>query len=492
MLCCVLLSMDGEEYVTVMNVERLGEVRTRFARALLLGFLILIAPAVPLAFGESSSAQISATGTITSHSTLKNELLPFVVTLRNDSASPLSSVRLVRTPQNYELQKVCMLGSDEKVSCLARQQLASTRYLLTDTISPGQSFTMWGDLRPVVTHKPETLTLIVGWEIKKAEATPYPSSLVVSLGENQVLGCLETFWTAVVEVAKLLLIPIALAGIGFFLNLSMKQREERIENREKLREEARQDAERDRTVRAETLKLMLQISHGYASQYYLPFSIALAGMAKYLRESIALEGEDDVLRGSKCKVAFYYHLLAWRRMSKITKAIGGFYLKDLRGEALVAECWRRHKLAVAGGVEDPRYIATRAAIKRFTDDTDSYQAFEEQFENSAGEGYWDEHIQLAWTLFQEWLNDKNKVKQTWMDDKSTVQEQVALNLEAFSSILDWEANRPYQYWYDHTAKLTLNDETEKLLKEMLGNEVQFSAKEKTEYFADVQKLQDTK
>ena len=93
-----------------------------------------------------------------------------------------------------------------------------------------------------MTHKPETLTLIVGWEIKKAEATPYPSSLVVSLGENQVLGCLETFWTAVVEVAKLLLIPIALAGIGFFLNLSMKQREERIENREKLREEARQDA----------------------------------------------------------------------------------------------------------------------------------------------------------------------------------------------------------------------------------------------------------
>ena len=131
--------MDGEEYVTVMNVERLGEVRTRFARALLLGFLILIAPAVPLAFGESSPAQISATGTITSHSTLKNELLPFVVTLRNDSASPLSSVRLVRTPQNYELQKVCMLGSDEKVSCLARQQLASTRYLLTDTISPGKA-----------------------------------------------------------------------------------------------------------------------------------------------------------------------------------------------------------------------------------------------------------------------------------------------------------------------------------------------------------------
>ncbi len=492
MLCCVLLSMDGEEYVTVMNVERLGEVRTRLARVLLLGFLMLIAPAVPLAFGESSSAQISATGTITSHSTLKNELLPFAVTLRNDSASPLSSVRLVRTPQNYELQKVCMLGSDEKVSCLARQQLASTGYLLTDTISPGQSFTMWGDLRPAATHKPETLTLIVGWEIKKTEAASYPSSLVVSLGENQVLGCLETFWTAVVEVAKLLLIPIALAGIGFFLNLSMKQREERIENREKLREESRQDAERDRTVRAETLKLMLQISHGYASQYYLPLSIALAGMAKNLKKSIALEGEDDGLRDSKRKVAFFYHLLAWRRMSKITKAIGGFYLKDLRGEALVAECWSRHKLAVAGEVEDQRYIATRAAIKRFTDDTDSYQAFEEQFENSAGQGYWDEHIQLAWTLFQEWLNDKNKVKQTWMDDKSTVPEQVALNLEAFSSILDWEANRPYQYWYDHTAKLTLNDETEKLLKEMLGNEVQFSAKEKNEYFADVQKLQDTK
>jgi hypothetical protein len=482
----------SEECVTVMNVEHLSDVRTRFARILLLGFLIHIGPPVPLVFGESSPAQISATGTIASHSTLKNELLPFTVTLRNDSASSLTSVRLVQTPQDYELQKVCMLGSDEKAGCLASQQLAATGYLLTDTILPGQSFTMWGELRPAAAHKTETLALIVGWKIARADAPPYLSSLVVPLGENQVLGCLEGFWTAVSEAAKLLLIPIALAVIGFLLNLSMKQREERIEKREKLRDEARQEAERDRTVRAETLKLMLQISHGYASQYYLPFSIALAGMAKFLRESITLEGEDDGLRDSKRKVAFYYHLLAWRRMSKITKAIGGFYLKDLRGEALVAECWRRHKLAVAGGVEDPRYIATRAAIKRFTDDTDSYQAFEEQFENSAGKGYWDEDIQLAWTLFQEWLDDKNTVKQQWMDEKSTVQEQVAVNLEAFSAILDWEANRPYQYWYDHAAKLTLTDETKKILEEMLESEVQFLKGERTEYFADVQKLQDTK
>jgi hypothetical protein len=484
-----------------MNPEGVEVVHTRYGRVFLLGLLIVIGPAVPFTFAESSSAQVSATGTIASHSTPKNELLPFAVTLRNDSASKLSSVRLVRTPENYELQKVCMLGSDEKVSCLDGQQFAATGYPLTDAILPGQSFTMWGDLRPAATHKRETLTLIVGWKIANADpSASYPSSLVVGLGENQVLGCLEGFWTAVWEAAKLLLIPIALAVIGVLLNLSMKKREERIEKREKLRDEAqqkaeklrdeaRQDAERNRTARAETLKLMLPICHSYAGQYYLPLSIALAGMAKYLRESIALEGKDDGLRDSKRKVAFYYHLLAWRRMSKITKAIGGFYLKDLRGEALVAECWSRHKLAVAGGVEDQRYIATRAAIKRFTDDTDSYQAFEEQFENSAGEGYRDEDIQRAWTRFQEWLNGKNKVKQ---DDKSTVQAQVALNLEAFSSILDWEANRPYQYWYDHAAKLTLNDATERLLKEMLGNEVQFSAKERTEYFADVQKLQDTK
>jgi hypothetical protein len=463
-----------------MNLESLGEVRTRFARVFVLCFLILLAFTVPFSFGQSSPAQVSATGTIASHSTLINELLPFAVTLRNDSASLLSSVRLVQTPQNYELRKVCMLGSDEKASCLASQQLAAMGYVLTDTILPGQSFTIWGELRPTATHKPETLALIVAWKIARADATPYPSSLVVPLGENQVVGCLEGFWTAVSDAVKLLLIPIALAVIGVLLNLSMKQREERIEKREW-----------DRTVRAETLKLMLQISHGYASQYYLPLSIALDGMANNLKESIALEGKADGLRDSKRKVAFFYYLLAWRRMSKITKAIGGFYLKDLRGEALVAECWRRHKLAVAGKVEDLRYKATRAAIKRFTDDTDSYQAFEEQFENSAAEGYWDEDIQLAWTLFQKWLDDKNTVRQPWMDDKSTVPEQVVLNLKAFASILDWEANRPYQYWYDHAAKLTLNDETEKLLKGMLGSEVQFSEKERAEYFANVQKLEKT-
>lgn len=442
-----------------MNAQGVDQKRTSFVRVFLLSLSIVIGPAVSFIAAEPTSAQLSATGTIASGSIRKSELLPFVITLRNDSAASLNSLRLIRTPPGYTLERLCTLNQDERASCVAGEQFAATGFLLTDAISPGQSFTIWGDLRPARTHKSEILTIIVAWTTAKDDARTYSSSLVVSLGENEVLSGLQRFWVSVSEAVKLLLIPIALAIIGLFLNLFMK----------------------GRTERAETLKLMLQISHGYASQYYLPLSIALAGMAKYLRESIAPKGKDDSLRDSKRKVAFYYHLLVWRRMSKITKTIGGFYLKDLRGEALVAECWSRHKLAVAGCVDDPRYIATRAAIKRFTDDTDSYQAFEEQFENSAGEGYWDEHIQLAWTRFQEWLDDEN-----------TVQEQVALNLDAFCAILDWEANRPYQYWYDHAAKLPLNDGTEKLLKGMLRNEVQFSAKERADYFAHVQKLQDTK
>lgn len=436
-----------------------SKVHNGFGRVFLFGLLILIGLAVPLSFGESSPAQVSATGTIASRSILKNELLPFAVTLRNDSASPLSSVRLVRTPQNYELQKVCMLSSDEKVSCLARQQLASTGYLLTDTILPGQSFTMWGDLRPAVTHKPETLTLIVGWNIARTDATTYPSSLVVSLGENQVLSGFQSSWNAVSEAVKLLLIPIALAITGFFLNLFMKRREEVIGNREKLRDEARQESERDRTVRAETLKLMLPICHGYVGQYYLPLSNALEGMANALKES-------------KEKVAFFYHLLAWQRVSKTVDAIGGFYFKDLRGEVLAAECWKAHTRAVAGKVDAPLNKATRAAITRLT--ADRYQVFERQFENSVGKGYVDEDIQSAWELFQNWLLDKKKV------------EGVIGNLEAFYSVLDYEANRPYEYWYTRVAKLKLTEGAEMLLKEILMK-AKFSADEITEYFAAVQR-----
>jgi hypothetical protein len=430
-----------------MNAQGVDQKRTSFVSVFLLSLSIVIGPAVSFIVAEPTAPQLSATGTIASRSTRKSELLPFAITLRNDSASSLSSLRLISTPPGYTLERLCTLNPDEKANCVDGQQFAATGFLLTDAILPGQSFTIWGDLRPARTHKPEILTIIVGWTTAKDDATTYSSSLVVSLGENEVLSGLQRFWIAVSEAVKLLLIPIALAIIGVFLNLFMKKREE-----------VRQEAEQDRTVRAETLKLMLPICHNNASQYYLPLSTALEGMA-------------NALRDSKEAVAFFYHLLTWQRMSKVVGAVGGFYFKDLRGEILVAECWKQHKLAVAGKVDDPRYMATRAAIKRLT--ADSYQAFEREFEISPAEGYWDEDIESAWELFRPWLKDKSKV------------ESIIANLEAFYSVLDYEANRPYQYWYMHVPKLKLTEASEKSLKGMLADK--FSPAEVTEYFATVQR-----
>jgi hypothetical protein len=58
---------------------------------------------------------------------------------------------------------------------------------------------------------------------------------------------------------------------------------------------------------------------------------------------------------------------------------------------------------------------------------------------------------------------------------------VARYLEGFSAVLDYESNRPYEYWYPTSPQLLVSEETEQTLREILAEE-DFSQAEIDDYF----------
>lgn len=153
-------------------------------------------------------------------------------------------------------------------------------------------------------------------------------------------------------------------------------------------------------------------------------------------------------------------------------SVGAFYFKDLRGETLVAECWRRQRLSLAGSDEDdPFQLALSGAVNRISQ-TESYASFKEQFEDGSGVTYGDPTVQTAWSLFQKWLTQPQMVA------------EFEKYLEGFTAVLDYESNRPYEYWYDTPPRLVVSAEIEGLLKSIL-RDASYAEKEISDYFREV-------
>lgn len=105
------------------------------------------------------------------------------------------------------------------------------------------------------------------------------------------------------------------------------------------------------------------------------------------------------------------------------------------------------------------------------EDIDSYEGFEKRFADISGGvvEFTEDSIEQAWTLFQVWIGTGNVAP--------TIQ-----YLEGFYAVLDFESNRPYEYWYDTPAKLKIAAETEQLLRKLLAEEKKYSAEEINGYF----------
>src|SRR5712691_9711506 len=207
---------------------------------------------------------------------------------------------------------------------------------------------------------------------------------------------------------------------------------------------------------------MLPIIHKYSTECYVP----LSNPADRMRTNLRLWQADP--RPATQKIAFIYLLFVGKKMAITRNTVGGFYFKDLRGEMLAAECWRKHRRAVLGRESTKFNVAVKASVG-LLDDKETYQTFENKFVSKAGP-YLDNNIQEAWDQFRKWSTRTARV------------DYAMQHLLGFCLILDYELNRPYDYWYDPPARLTLTPEMEKLLRRIAAKS-DYTQPQVDEYFA---------
>jgi hypothetical protein len=446
------------------------------ARALFLSFLLCLLAQADSAPVQAVVPEVSLSANISSHVIREDELLPFLITIKNKadgnigSGIAVNSITLWKLPDSYRLddsQPICVVPilPPRTQPCETSQAFFASHNLIASSLAPGGIVTVQGYLKPTALHNTSTLTSLVTWNFMSKEkekgAVAVLASQGVSLGENQVVDASWIARLSLDELLKILAVPALLllvgAAITAFVNFINVSREKRAATAQAAIDAARHIQEQERAVRAETWKQMLPVSHNYAAKFYLPLSLAAERFA-------------DSLKQSNARLAFFYLLFCGRKMIATRNEIGGFYFKDLRGESLAAVCWKNQRLACLGEEDNPLFLAVLDSIDQL-EDIDSYEGFEKRFADVSGGvvEFAEDSIQQAWTLFQAWIGTGNVAP--------TIQ-----YLEGFYAVLDFESNRPYEYWYDTPAKLKITAETEQLLRKLLADEKKYSAEEINGYF----------
>jgi hypothetical protein len=347
---------------------------------LLLAFLTV--PSFPMA--QEALPNISAGGYLSARAVNKGQTVQFTLAVKNKAdaktkpSAVARSLHLYGLPAQYQLEKICVLPllPLRTDPCQNAAQFASAQNMVWDTLAPGQSITVQGNLRSDAPRKTSTLTASLVWDF------PAPgSSLAISLGENQVRDWYQAEWIND-ALTKALGLPAVLALLTAALAFYVTKRQQQ------------------QALRAETWKQLLPLSHRYAAKFYLPLSLAATRLAENLRVLGPKSGDE--------RIAFFYVLLCYREMAKTRKAIGGLYFKDLRGEDLAGECWRLQREAlISANEEDPFNLAIRYAVERITG-VENYAAFKRKFEiaGAATITYNHPDIQTAWTRFRSWLAEE--------------------------------------------------------------------------------------
>ncbi|HEV3036736.1 MAG TPA: hypothetical protein VHA33_03020 [Candidatus Angelobacter sp.] len=379
---------------------------------------------------KPASAEVSFGGTLESQLTLASKKLRFAVSLTNGSDSTVNSLKIANVSADYVVDEICT------PQC---HPVSENPELLAEKIAPGSKFSAWGLLKPLQAHRKQKVTIVLSWT-----QNGQLNSSILSLGENEVQGAAYYYMSYLYGPIKTFAIPATLALLGYLLN-----------RRAKKREEAKADADKEQGIRAEIWKQMLPTSHELASKYYMPISREIEHTARNLSKyAIAMYGDVEkvVLAKEAADRAFFYALSLEKRMIHTRQKIGGFIFKDLRGEELAISGWLEYKRLQVGDPDSPNDILFRSSASRLKYD-ETFESFCKRFSAPiTSPNPFKPEIEVSWRIFRRWLEEKRAVLAS------------IFYLRVFGAIIDYELNRPYQYWYQPGPKLQLSNPEHSQLK----------------------------
>lgn len=413
-------------------------------RMLLALFICVLQQITAQTLGPPKNSSLIGSGQLSKAKVRNSESIPFWITLKNSGPVPVKSIRLAQFPE-FDYTACIVNPSDGKCSPVA----AGT--ILVPVLNPDQTYTSWGELAPKSEHATQKLAFVLGWSVNDS-----PSFTAVSLGENAVQSDWEYYWDRWLGgTVKTLAVPAALALLAFMLDWLTKRREARQRQAEKSEEKTETQRATEQAVATETWKQMLPLSHKYAGTLYLPISSAA-------------EDAIDAFGDKTGQAAFFYILLLLKRIDLAKKAIGGLYFKSYTGEDLAQLCWRRFRAKFLGEDTDKFLLGMHRSAK-LLEGIDHLDEFESKYLDDKSNPKDPELKGLFIAFDQRRLN-------------KTLSEESIAYLRGFFSILDYEANRPYQYWYNTPALLKTTAETLELLKRLAAEKKLESA---DEYFKNV-------
>jgi hypothetical protein len=364
------------------------------------------------------------TGTIESKWILTSQQLQFSVTIANDSEAALEGIQALRIPSHYQIERICT------PDC---RKFDPSRPAILSLVRPHETITIWGWFHPEQAHRPEKISLVLGWTQSGAS-----NSAAVNLGESEAQARWLYWLGFVVEPIKILLVPVVLLLVGYWVN-----------EQAKMRDSSRADHEKSQAVRAEIWKQMLPTASTYASKYYIPVCAAAAGLVDALVKYVTIKSQPGAPRAElerQARLACFNVLLTESRMHSTRRRTGAFILTDLRAEDLVFGCREHFITAFVDKIGSDLDMKFRAC-SRLVGFNATFDSFRAKFPADGGGGE---------TAEQTELKSFENMFQAWLDGKLEKVIEAVFYLRGFAAVLEYEVNRPYKYWYSRSRALRLD------------------------------------
>jgi hypothetical protein len=327
-------------------------------------------------------------------------------------------------------------------------------------IKPGQSVTVWGDLRGRAPQELQTILAVVGWKTGDSQE----SELVVPIGQSIVESRRGRIWRGLKDTLKDFGLPLVLLGLGWGFQRWDRKREQR-----------KQEEDKRRTHLAETWNLMLPISHDLMTKHYMPLAGAARGALEYLERY--QQDKNAAASLQTARRAFFCSSYFERRLREIFYSIGGFHFKSRVGEELAVACLHRYQKLYYGDGEGVRRDHGRAL--KHVELSETFDSFFAKLDGSPDiDKSITDDLKQSWDDFECWLQT----------DRCR---EALVYLKGLGVLVEYEMNRPYEYWYGRAEKMPLDHGTEVALLS-LASEVA-TAPEKKDFLESVREyLAETK
>jgi len=370
------------------------------------------------------SAPLTGTGILEAAAARAGRTIEFIAILKNPNPVPMRGLRLAYLePPEYNMEYICWLQNG------AKHCENNPKYLpaLNISIAPNRDTTMWGQLRILKPHDKGKVIAIFSWTDDNGNA----SDLDITFGDLTAQGWCKYYGGRFYTFSKDFALPTVFIFFGFAYQWWDKKRESK-----------RQKKDQKRAHILQTWNSMLPISHEYATKYYMGVAANGKGVLGWLdKYHKAVASSSPLEAAESSHRAFFEMATLGRTLRHLSDQVGGFYFKDRIGEELVSNCLDYFR--------DLCYGSTTDLYRNFSLLLDHVEVDEKLGKFYEKEGSATGAVQLifvtAFRGFSTWLAAKDH------------QESVDA-LRAFIGLLEYEMNRPYQYWYERKERLRLNKE----------------------------------